>query len=113
MAGWGRTENSKVSPKKLKVDLPIVALNQCTTTFRTASVKIVESQICAGGERGKDSCTGDSRGPLMNTFRNDSGQWYIEGVVSFGSMRCGLQGWPGVYTKVASYVQWIKENVKA
>lgn len=48
----------------------------------------------------------------MNTFRNDTGQWYIEGIVSFGA-RCGSQGWPGIYTRVGEYLQWIKENIKA
>lgn len=112
MSGWGRTEDSYASSAKLKVEVPIVARSQCSSKFRVASVTISESQLCAGGERGKDSCTGDSGGPLMNTFRNDSGQWYIEGVVSFGSSRCGSEGWPGVYTKVGDYLNWIKENVK-
>lgn len=68
--------------------------------------------MCAGGERGRDSCVGDSGGPLMHTFKNDSGQWYIEGVVSFGNQRCGSEGWPGVYTRVSDYLGWINENVK-
>lgn len=68
-------------------------------------------QLCAGGERGKDSCNGDSGGPLMTTFGNDTSQWYVAGVVSFGA-RCGTQGWPGIYTRVAEYTDWISENVK-
>lgn len=112
VSGWGRTEYSNASPIKLKLKVPIVSKNQCKSRFRTAGVTISESlQLCAGGERGRDSCNGDSGGPLMNTFRNDSGQWYIEGIVSFGA-RCGSQGWPGIYTKVGEYLEWIHENVK-
>lgn len=73
---------------------------------------LADTQICAGGESGRDSCNGDSGGPLMATFRNDTGQWYVKGVVSFG-VRCGLKGWPGVYTRVGSYLRWIRENVRA
>lgn len=59
---------------------------------------------------GKDSCSGDSGGPLMQTFSSDKSQWYVEGVVSFGAS-CGREGWPGIYTRVSEYVDWIKENV--
>jgi len=34
----------------------------------------------------------------------------IVGVVSFGTGRCG-KGAPGVYTRVASYRQWIEDNL--
>lgn len=112
VAGWGRTEYSNASPVKLKLKVPVVAETQCSSRFRTAGVRISDKQLCAGGERGRDSCNGDSGGPLMNTFRNDTGQWYIEGIVSFGA-RCGSQGWPGIYTRVGEYLQWIKENIKA
>lgn len=54
---------------------------------------------------------GDSGGPLMGTARNDTAQWYAEGVVSFG-VKCGTEGWPGVYTKVSEYLDWIHENVR-
>lgn len=37
--------------------------------------------------------------------------WYLVGVVSYGG-NCGVQGWPGVYTKVTSYLEWIAANVE-
>lgn len=55
--------------------------------------------------------TGDSGGPLMTTTPSDPSQWYIEGIVSFGAV-CGSEGWPGIYTKVSSYLPWIKQNVR-
>ncbi|CAG9822462.1 unnamed protein product [Phaedon cochleariae] len=111
VAGWGATELLTRSPIKLKLQLPIADKDQCSRTFRTAGISLRESQICAGGQEGRDSCTGDSGGPLMQTSRNDTSQWYLEGVVSFGA-RCGSAGWPGIYTKVESYLEWIHGAVR-
>lgn len=111
VAGWGRTESYNFSPTKLKLQIPPVSDYQCIAKFQTIKVALADTQICAGGESGRDSCSGDSGGPLMATFANDSGQWYVKGIVSFGN-RCGLNGWPGVYTKVSSYLKWIKQNLR-
>ncbi|KAF5298249.1 hypothetical protein FQR65_LT09760 [Abscondita terminalis] len=110
VSGWGRTEYSKNSPIKLKVKVPIVASNQCANTFRRAGVTVSSKQLCAGGERNKDSCNGDSGGPLMRLEENNN-QWFVEGIVSFGT-RCGTENWPGIYTRVADYLDWIKNNVQ-
>lgn len=48
---------------------------------------------------------GDSGGPLM-WFKEK--QFYLMGIVSFGK-KCGVN--PGVYTKVASFTDWILENI--
>jgi hypothetical protein len=109
VAGWGRTEYASSSPVKLKLWVPIAAASQCSSKFRSAGVTLGNKQLCAGGELGRDSCNGDSGGPLMRTTKNDSAQWYIEGIVSFGA-KCGSQGWPGIYTRVAEYVEWIRSN---
>ncbi|KAF5305580.1 hypothetical protein FQA39_LY01671 [Lamprigera yunnana] len=111
VSGWGRTEYSKNSPMKLKVKLPIVANNQCANTFRRAGVTLSAAQLCAGGERNKDSCNGDSGGPLMRVEESDNLQWFVEGIVSFGT-RCGTENWPGIYTRVSDYLDWINENIQ-
>jgi len=48
---------------------------------------------------------GDSGGPLM-WFKEK--QFYLMGIVSFGKI-CGVS--PAVYTNVASYTDWILENI--
>ena len=54
---------------------------------------------------------GDSGGPLYYTQATDgSNNWYLLGVVSFGSRNCG-NGKPGVYSRVESFVPWIKANM--
>lgn len=60
--------------------------------------------------QGKDSCGGDSGGPLV--FREFAGEpWYEVGLVSYGTRTCGI-GIPAVYTKVASFLNWIEEKMQ-
>ncbi|XP_076383834.1 CLIP domain-containing serine protease HP8-like [Megalopta genalis] len=108
-AGWGKTENRSSSSVKLKVSLPLVQRQQCQTKYSNSGVNLGDTQICAGGQKGKDSCRGDSGGPLMalERTREGKGKWSVIGVVSFGPSPCGMPGWPGVYTKVAEFVPWI------
>lgn len=76
-------------------------------------VKITEKQICAGGKSKKDSCPGDSGGPMqLPGYVNDDVRYVQQGVVSFGPRECGLEGYPGVYTRVAYYMDWILDNMK-
>ena len=56
----------------------------------------------------KDSCSGDSGGPL---FATESKVSYQIGLVSFGTNLCG-RGIPGVYTKVAAYLPWIESKME-
>ncbi len=36
---------------------------------------------------------------------------YLVGIVSFGSQQCGI-GFPGVYTNVENYMNWIVRNLR-
>ena len=63
--------------------------------------------ICAGSDQpGKDSCTGDSGGPL--TRAQGRSERVLVGLVSWGK-GCGLPGMPGIYTNVTHYRQWIED----
>nr|XP_015836792.1 PREDICTED: uncharacterized protein LOC661375 [Tribolium castaneum] len=114
VAGWGKTENRSESNIKLKVQVPVKQTSECSSTYRVANVRLGPGQMCAGGEKGRDSCRGDSGGPLMTVIRdkNKDDHWYAAGVVSFGPSPCGMENWPGVYTKVSKYVNWIVNKLK-
>ncbi|XP_053685995.1 trypsin 5G1-like [Sabethes cyaneus] len=59
--------------------------------------------ICAGYDKGgKDACQGDSGGPLVEDRK-------LVGVVSWG-MGCALPGFAGVYSRVSSVREWIRET---
>ncbi|KAF2887373.1 hypothetical protein ILUMI_18799, partial [Ignelater luminosus] len=113
VVGWGATENETQSDYKLKVKLSIVSRTACSIAYKSTETKGVD-RICAGGELGKDSCKGDSGGPLMSSFAGENAKprYYQEGIVSRG-MGCGNLGVPGVYTRVAKYMDWIIENLKS
>lgn len=64
------------------------------------------SEECAGfpPPGPTDSCQGDSGGPL--TAAAQTAARVAVGVVSYG-VDCGRPGYPGVYTRVASFADWI------
>lgn len=55
----------------------------------------------------EDSCKGDSGGPLF--FQDDGGHYWIYGITSWG-IGCGLSNYPGVYTNITYFYNWIKNN---
>lgn len=112
VAGWGATETGRSSNVKLHLQIPLVPLTTCQVAYNNPRLRaeLWDRQICAGGEVGKDSCRGDSGGPLMYA---ESLQWTLHGVVSFGPTPCALANVPGVYTKVWAYMDWIKRQIKA
>ncbi|KAJ8721365.1 hypothetical protein PYW07_002140 [Mythimna separata] len=111
VAGWGKPGYGvNKSPIKMKIRLPIFDKDACVSKYRRAGALLGENQFCAGGVFLEGTCRGDSGGPLMK--RTPEGVWESVGVVSFGHSVCGSDGWPGVYTSVAKYVDWIKNTLK-
>lgn len=60
----------------MKVSIPPFDIVDCNEMYTKVHVKVGQSQLCAGGEIGKDSCVGDSGGPLM--LQNDDKRWWVE-----------------------------------
>jgi len=122
VVGWGRTYEEKDNDINIvstaiqqKLDMPALGNAECLDKWKSSKkfdltgYVTAEKQICAGGEKGKDSCNGDSGGPLM-ARESDISPWQIVGIVSFGTSRCA-QGAPAVYTRVTNYMDWIKKNL--
>lgn len=88
----------------------------CAALFKTLNLNLGPGQLCAGGHRNRDSCPGDSGGPLMY-FNHRANRYVCAGIVSLGKggrgkMSCGFEGYPGVYTRTDRYVDWIENAVR-
>ncbi|XP_018055483.1 PREDICTED: transmembrane protease serine 9-like [Atta colombica] len=110
VSGWGTLkEDGKPSCLLQEVEVPVMSLQACRNTSYSARM-ISENMLCAGYLEGqKDSCQGDSGGPLI-TEREDK-KYELIGVVSWGN-GCARPGYPGVYTRVTQYMDWILKNSK-
>lgn len=107
----------------MQVEVTVVDADKCNATLKPLIKRkvldkgLIAKQFCAGDydNGGKDTCQGDSGGPLqympsevdcLKTFPLHQ----IVGITSFGR-DCGRRWAPGVYTKVAHYVDWIEDIV--
>ena len=91
-----------------EVQVPIVSNETCNDSYGGV---ISSNMLCAGyPEGGKDSCLGDSGGPLMVPSADNS--WLLTAVVSFG-VGCAQPDSYGVYTRVEPYLEWIESQTGA
>merc|ERR1711915_221045 len=108
VTGWGTlSEGGLILPNVLhKVTVPVVSDEDCSDAYSSSGIGIAEAMICAGlPDGGKDSCQGDSGGPFINAESKT-----LIGVVSWG-IGCGRAGYPGVYTQVSYFIDWIEQTM--
>ncbi len=111
--GWGFTSDPNInddaeeSHALRKAVIQILARDECNQRNRYDN-DVTENMICAGNfDGGVDSCQGDSGGPLAI----ESGRlWYQVGITSWGE-GCAERNYPGVYTRIANYSQWIEDQM--
>uniref|UniRef100_A0A182NWN1 Acrosin n=1 Tax=Anopheles dirus TaxID=7168 RepID=A0A182NWN1_9DIPT len=120
IAGWGRTEETGYEAKVLQeLQVPILENAECSQLYKKIRKLFSKKQfndavLCAGFlEGGKDSCQGDSGGPLMLPYMIRKQFHYFQiGIVSYG-VGCARAELPGVYTRVATFVDWIVGQIMA
>jgi len=101
VAGWGSINPiGDEYPDRLHEALtPVLDFNQCNASL-SYDGKLTNNMICAGyWASNRDSCQGDSGGPLIANR-------ILVGVTSWG-YGCARDGYPGIYTKVKNYINWI------
>ncbi|XP_054743052.1 serine protease easter-like [Anastrepha obliqua] len=114
IVGWGATETSNSSKIKLKALVKGQNLNMCKYKYHTyANIELGDTQMCAVGEKGEDTCRVVSGGPLMFPQRyNALESYFLVGVFSFGPNPCGQEGFPDVYTRVGYFLNWIQNTIR-
>mmetsp|Transcript_8634 Transcript_8634/g.15211 ORF Transcript_8634/g.15211 Transcript_8634/m.15211 type:complete len:403 (+) Transcript_8634:70-1278(+) len=104
VAGYGYTEESEKSPDYALREVTVEVLSNESCVEQNSEFAIDPTvHVCAALD-GKDSCSGDSGGPL---FLTQNGTFIEVGIVSFGQ-GCAEVGKPGVYTRVSAFRDWIK-----
>eukprot|EP00095_Tigriopus_kingsejongensis_P004780 maker-scaffold77_size404793-snap-gene-2.16 protein:Tk04780 transcript:maker-scaffold77_size404793-snap-gene-2.16-mRNA-1 annotation:"serine protease easter precursor" len=103
--GWGKVAfNDTLDQSKTNVitsvlqtaEVPIQSHGDCSSKRRRERID-QRSQLCAGIQ-GRDSCNGDSGGPLLKRAAN--AMMIQFGIVSYGDKKCA-NGRPAVYTRPA------------
>ncbi|XDV11711.1 hypothetical protein PO909_000569 [Leuciscus waleckii] len=94
-----------------EVKIPIVNNSVCNNTYGGINVSITNNMICAGllNQGGKGPCQGDSGGPMAS---RKGSLWIQSGIVSF-SAGCADPNYPGVYSRVSQYQDWIKSYMSS
>ncbi|XP_060870124.1 serine protease snake-like [Metopolophium dirhodum] len=115
--GWGKTAlDRRVSPHLLKVRLNIISTQECDDSFSNIQNKKKKlgkgidenSMLCTGKTKDqKDTCGGDSGGPIQIKLNGYKCMYSQLGITSFGLM-CGDTDASAAHTRVSNYISWIE-----
>ncbi|XP_063992560.1 CLIP domain-containing serine protease B4-like [Diachasmimorpha longicaudata] len=100
IAGWGQTGSHKSLPKLKWGELQIMSNEDCSAFW-----DVDDEHFCTEAMMKTDTCSGDSGSPLMLGTNDDP---IVIGVVSYGDRFCPSSA-PGVFTRVSSYIGWIRK----
>nr|prf tonin [Rattus norvegicus] len=104
-SGWGSTNPSEmvVSHDLQCVNIHLLSNEKCIETYKD---DVTDGMLCAGEmEGGKDTCAGDSGGPLIC-------DGVLQGITSGGATPCAKPKTPAIYAKLIKFTSWIKKVMK-
>lgn len=103
-AGWGTLEYEGILPNNLQfLNARTLSYERCKDIL--SPNPIFESQLCAFGASNQGICHGDSGGPLVSTTKKT-----LVGIASW-VIPCA-RGYPDVFTRIYSFLDWIQANAK-
>lgn len=108
--GWGSiNSDSPIFPFELQqVDLPILS-NDTVNASSSYNGQVTANMLAAGFmSGGKDTCWGDSGGPLI--VPDGNGAYLLAGIVSWGN-GCAEPNFPGIYTRVGIFRNWVFSHI--
>jgi secreted trypsin-like serine protease len=110
-------QNELNAPRKLhEVEIEVIDPGECKSIYQSLQVPaftVGDTEICATEPTGgKDSCFGDSGGPLVAPASSVARGYVQVGIVSWGP-QCGNPLYPGVYTRVSSFTDWIDKTMNS
>lgn len=115
--GWGKEYFGRKGSYAVilkKIEMNIVDFQRCSYLLKQTRLghwfKLHDSFVCAGGEEGKDTCTGDGGAPLACPVGND--RYKLTGLVAWG-IGCGVKDVPAVYARVSMFRNWIDQIMLA
>ncbi|XP_012529672.3 trypsin-1 [Monomorium pharaonis] len=101
VSGFGRLSSNGPGSRILQKAIIYIAKQEYCNEMYNGN--IYNTHICANNPNiSQGSCKGDSGGPLIVNGK-------LVGLVSWAK-GCSLTDYPTVYTRVPSYIDWIKEN---
>ncbi|XP_055972887.1 tissue-type plasminogen activator isoform X1 [Sorex fumeus] len=116
ISGYGKHEESSpfYSERLKEGHVRLYPASLCSSQY-LSNKTVTNNMLCAGDTRSygnhvnlHDACKGDSGGPLVCMNNN---RMTLIGIISWG-LGCGQKDVPGVYTKVANYLDWIQNNMR-
>jgi len=126
VTGWGSTVNQSTGifrapaqpilrPSTVLKQAKMSILDRNTCKQAWSPIAIRDYMICTYDEAEEwtanvhgEPCQGDSGGPMACKVEG-SETYNVEGIVSFGA-GCGQRG-PAVFTRVASFIDWIDQQI--
>lgn len=103
--GWGKKRPTDVHGTRVLHEAQVSTIQQGVCRRSYWQYAITDDMVCAGRGR-RDSCAGDSGGPLL--CRDRTMRYFLQGITSFGD-GCGKRGKYGIYTRTAGYVSWMRD----
>ena len=114
VSGFGlRSEGATRLSRQLQyVELPTVDHETCARLYERIDHVVTDDMMCAGySTGGKDSCSSDSGGPLVQISKGKRGndQAVLTGIVSWAK-GCAWADFPGVNVNVTRIFYWIRDS---
>ncbi|XP_014227159.1 chymotrypsin-2-like [Trichogramma pretiosum] len=109
LSGWGKLSvNGRIPDILQVVSIKVTDQNTCARAIRATGSNVYPTNICANNPRRRQGqCNGDSGGPLTVNG-------VIVGVVSWSikDPECASTRYPGLFTRVSEYMDWISPKIR-